>query len=70
MARVGSFAGPTTPYGAPLSTIHPTDNDITPTAAQAEADRAAALADEILQQLKNAMRDPNANAAPAGTVLP
>lgn len=60
MARVGSFAGPTTPYGTPLSTIHPTDNNITPSAAQAEADKAAAMADEIYQALKNAQRDPNA----------
>lgn len=63
MSRVGSFSGPTTPYGTPLSTIHPSDNDITPTAAQAEADRAAALADELYQQIKNAQRDPNASAA-------
>lgn len=66
MARVGSFAGPTTPYGQPLNTIHPSDNDITPTAAQAEADRAAAVADELYQQLKNALRDPNADKSPSG----
>lgn len=70
MSRVGAFAGPTTAYGAPLSTIHPTDNDITPTAAQAEADRAAALADELYYRLKNALRDPNGDAAPPGEITP
>lgn len=27
MARMGQFAGPSEPYGQPLSYIHPTDND-------------------------------------------
>lgn len=27
MARIGAFAGPSEPYGVPLSYIHPTDND-------------------------------------------
>ena len=27
MARMGSFAGPSEPYGQPLSYIHPKDND-------------------------------------------
>jgi hypothetical protein len=27
MARMGAFAGPSEPYGAPLSYIHPADND-------------------------------------------
>ena len=27
MARMGNFAGPSEPYGQPLSFIHPTDND-------------------------------------------
>ena len=27
MARIGAFAGPSEPYGQPLSFIHPSDND-------------------------------------------
>jgi hypothetical protein len=27
MARMGAFAGPSEPYGQPLSFIHPADND-------------------------------------------
>ena len=27
MARMGNFAGPSEPYGQPLSFIHPRDND-------------------------------------------
>jgi hypothetical protein len=27
MARMGQFAGPSEPYGQPLSYIHPADND-------------------------------------------
>ena len=27
MARMGRFAGPSEPYGQPLSFIHPADND-------------------------------------------
>jgi hypothetical protein len=29
MARMGNFAGPSEPYGQPLSFIHPADNDYT-----------------------------------------
>jgi hypothetical protein len=29
VARVGSFLGPTQAYGAPLSVVHPSDNDFT-----------------------------------------
>lgn len=28
MARVGSFLGPTLVYGAPLSIVHPSDNNV------------------------------------------
>ena len=65
MARIGSFAGPTTPYGVPPSAIHPTDNDITASAAQAEADAAKAAADALYEDLKNAQLDPNAGSVKA-----
>lgn len=60
MGRVGSFMGPTTPFGVPPSAISPTDNDVTPSAAQAEADAAKAAADALFEDLKNSQRDPNA----------
>jgi hypothetical protein len=60
MARIGSFMGPTTPFGVPTDAVHPTDNDITPSAQQAEADALKAAADELYEDLKNATRDPNA----------
>lgn len=60
MARIGSFAGPTTPFGVPTDTVHPSDNDITPSNEQAAADALKAQADELFEDLKNAQRDPNA----------
>lgn len=63
MARIGSFTGPTVPYGVPPSAIHPTDNDITPSTAQAEADAAKAAADALFEDIQNALRDPNAGKA-------
>lgn len=59
MARVGSFMGPTTPFGVPTATVHPEDNDITPSSAQAQADAAKAAADDLFDEIQNALRDPN-----------
>lgn len=56
MARVGSFQGPSGPYGLPPASVHPEDNDITPTAAQAEADRLKATADQLFEDLKNVQK--------------
>jgi hypothetical protein len=58
--RIGSFEGPTGPYGAAVNVVHPVDNDITPSVAAAEADAAKALADELYEELQNTLRDPNA----------
>lgn len=60
MARIGTFMGPTTPFGVPSPAVHPEDNDITPSAAQAEADAAKAAADALYEDIQNALRDPNA----------
>lgn len=57
MARIGTFAGPTTPFGVPTDTVHPADNDITPDPAQAAADANKAAADALYEDLKNATRD-------------
>lgn len=56
MAQIGSFQGPSGPYGSPVSSVHPTDNDITPTAAQAEADMLKAQAQELFEDLANVLR--------------
>lgn len=61
--RIGSFDGPSVAYGRPSNVVHPTDNDITPTPAQAEADAAKSLADELYSDIQNALRDPNAGKA-------
>lgn len=60
MARIGSFVGPSTPFGVPTDAVHPSDNDITPSAAQAEADALKAATDELYDDINNALRDPNA----------
>jgi hypothetical protein len=60
MAAIGSFIGPQSAYGIPPNALHPQDNDITPDPAQAEADRLAAQAADLFDELKNAQRDPNA----------
>jgi len=39
------------------------DNDITPTPAQAEADAAKAAANDLLADIRNSLRDPNAGKA-------
>lgn len=54
--RIGSFEGPSGPYGTPPSTVHPTDNDITPDPAKAEADAAKAAADALFEDLQNALK--------------
>lgn len=61
--RLGSFEGPSSLYGVPVNVVHPNDNDITPTAAQAEADALKSAADELFSDLQNALRDPNAGKA-------
>ena len=58
--RIGTFEGPSGPYGGAPNVVHPTDNDITPDPAKAESDAAQALADALYEDLKNAQRDPNA----------
>lgn len=57
MARVGSFAGPTTPFGVPTATVHPEDNQIVPDPTKVEAERLAALQDQLYRDLQNALRD-------------
>lgn len=62
--RLGAFEGPSGQYGIPVNVVHPSDNDITPTTAQAEADRAKAAADDLYADIQNAIRrDPNAHKA-------
>ena len=61
--RLGTFDGPSVEYGRPSNVVHPTDNDITPDPAKAEADAAAAAAADLLNDIQNALRDPNAGKA-------
>ena len=56
VARVGVFQGPTAEYGARLSTVHPTDNNITPDPTQAAADLLQMNADSLLDEINNALR--------------
>lgn len=52
MARVGYFTGPTVVYGAPLSTVHPRDNSLTPASTPLTAEQVAAQeADAAYKQL-------------------
>lgn len=60
MARVGSFMGPTTPFGVPTDTVAPSDNNIIPDPTIAAADAAKAAADDLYQQIQNLLKDPNA----------
>jgi len=64
MAKIGSWMGPQSPYGVPPNVLHPSDNDITPDPAQAEADRLAAQADDLFDELKNAQRAPSTFTTP------
>jgi len=61
--RIGSFDGASVEYGRPSNVVHPRDNDITPTPAQAEADAAKAAANDLLADIRNSLRDPNAGKA-------
>lgn len=61
--RIGAFDGPSVEFGRPSNVVHPTDNDITPSPAQAEADAAKAAADDLMADINNALRDPNADRA-------
>jgi hypothetical protein len=65
MAKIGSWMGPQSPYGVPPNALHPSDNDITPDPAQAEADRLAAQAADLFDELKNAQRNERLFTTPA-----
>lgn len=57
MARIGSFTGPTTPFGVPTSTVHPADNNIIEDPTLAEQERVKALQDQLYEDLQNTLRD-------------
>lgn len=57
MSRIGSFTGPTTPFGVPTATVHPTDNNIVEDPTLAEQERLKALQDQLYQDLQNTLRD-------------
>jgi hypothetical protein len=57
MARMGSFQGPTTPFGIPTSSVHPRDNDITPDPAKAEAEALKAQELSLYEDLQNLEND-------------
>jgi hypothetical protein len=53
--RVGSFTGPTAPYGPPSPIVHPRDNDVSPDKTIAESDAAKALSDALYEDLQNSL---------------
>lgn len=57
MARIGSFTGPTTPYGIPPAAAEPIDNNINPDPALAQSDELKAQAEALLEDLKNLNND-------------
>lgn len=63
MARVGSFSGPSAPYGIEPNAVHPQDNDVTPDPTKAEADRLKSIQDEIYVKLQNEQREQNRTSA-------
>ena len=54
---MGAFTGPSTPFGVPTSTIHPSDNDITPDPLASEAERINDLADQLYNDIRNHERN-------------
>jgi hypothetical protein len=54
-ARIGQFSVATGSYGAPITTVKPPDNSVTP-AAQTPADIAAAAAQAQLDAIYNSLK--------------
>lgn len=59
--RVGTFAGPSTPFGVPTPTVHPYDNNIVEDPTLAEMERVKALQDSLYEDTQNVLRNARPN---------